>query len=466
LLGFNYKKETHPNNYYQVYLDDKVLGVIKSKKELEDYINKRGENIKRKYDVDRIYAPNGLEVKRIVTYHDRLNTVREIYEMIEKEQPFTIRGYQLTIKNDVKTSKVYATKEVIFKEALENTIKTFVGEQVYNLYSNNSQGSIQGTGTIIENVYVEDNKTIKEINIPVNEKIYTDSNELTKFLVFGTTDNQKTYTVNIGDTIDAVAFNNQISVEEFLISNPQFTNKSNLLFPGQEVVIGITDPQVSIVVEEYAVQDVVSKYKIEERYDPNRLKGDDEITQQGEDGLERIAQRIKVVNGTIVYIDPVSKEELKPTINQIVVRGDKYAPSVGSLNVWSWPTASGWTITSYYGYRIHPLTYKRELHAAIDIAGPGYGSPIYASNHGTIEEAGWHYSYGYYIIINHNNGYYTLYAHMSKLVTKKIDQIVARGTIIGYMGSTGDSTGPHLHYEMWVGKPWSGGYRINPFNKH
>ena len=466
LLGFNYKKEMQPNEYYQVYLDDNILGVIKSKKSLEKYIDERGQYIKNKYGVDKIYAPNGLEVKKIITYHDKISTIREIYNKIEKAQPFTIKGYQLTLKNDKTSNKIYAINQEIFKKALENTVKTFVGDQNYNLYSTNNQPKIQGTGTNIENVYIEDNKTIKEVHIPVNEKIYNDAPELTKFLLFGTTDNQKTYKVTVGDTIETVAFNNQISVEEFLISNPEFTNRSNLLFPGQEVVIGLTDPQVKVVVEEYNVQDVVSSYKTEEKYDPDILIGNDQIIQEGEDGLERIAQKIKSVNGIVVYIDPVNKEQLKPTINQIIVRGQKYAPSVGSLNIWSWPTASGWTITSPYGYRINPFTYRRELHAALDIAGTGYGSPIYASNHGTIEEAGWHYSYGNYMIINHNNGYYTLYAHMSKLAVKTIGKIVARGSVIGYMGSTGDATGPHLHYEMWVGKPYGGGYRINPYNKH
>ena len=466
LLGFNYKKETNPNEYYQVYLDDKVLGIVKSKKALEDYIDKRGDYIKKKYGVNKIYAPNGLEIEKIVTYHDKVDTVKEIYDKIEADQPFTIRGYQLTIKDDKTSKKVYAIRESIFRDALENTIKTFVGEEKYDEYVNSTQPAIEGTGNLIESIYIEESKTIKEVHIPIDEKIYTGADELTKFFVFGTTNNQKKYKVGVGDTIETVAFNNKISVEEFLISNPDFTNKSNLLFPGQEVVIGITNPQVRVVSEEYNVQDVASKYKIEEKYDPNVLIGNDKIIQDGEDGLERVSQRLKIVNGTVVYVDPVGKEELKPTINQIVVIGKKSVPSVGSLTIWAWPTASGWTITSQYGYRINPFTYQRELHAALDIAGPGYGSPIYAANNGTIEEAGWHYSYGNHIIINHHNGYYTLYAHMSKLVAKKVGQIVGRGSVIGYMGSTGDATGPHLHFELWVGEPYHGGYRINPYSMY
>jgi murein DD-endopeptidase MepM/ murein hydrolase activator NlpD len=89
---------------------------------------------------------------------------------------------------------------------------------------------------------------------------------------------------------------------------------------------------------------------------------------------------------------------------------------------------------------------------------------IYAANNGTIYKAEWHSSYGYYIIINHNNGYYTLYAHLSGIRKSKVGSIVGRGEVIGYMGMTGDATGPHLHFEIWVGEPWRGGYQTNPLN--
>ena len=98
----------------------------------------------------------------------------------------------------------------------------------------------------------------------------------------------------------------------------------------------------------------------------------------------------------------------------------------------------------------------------IDIAGTGYGSNIYAANNGVVVDAGYNDISGNYVIINHNNGYYTVYGHMSKILTKKGD-IVARGTVIGLIGSTGWSTGPHLHFSIFVGYPYGGGYSINPW---
>lgn len=460
-LGFGYRKGEEPNTYYQVYLDGELIGTISSKKKLEKYIDAQNEYIKNKYNVDTVYSPNGLEIEKVISYNKKLNTIEEVYEAIQEKKSFTIKGYQMTIKDEETSKSFYAIKEEIFAKALEETIQTFVGKSTYQKYVDETQEPIKETGTILENIYIENDKTIKEVYIATDEKIYTDTNELSQYLLFGENMEHKYYTIQEGDNIEKVAFKNQISVEEFLLSNTEFTNEKNLLFPGQKVIIAQTNPQIKVVTEEYVVEDITNRYKTIEQYDANRPLGDDIITQVGQNGLERVTQDIKRINGTIVYVNTQSKIELQPTVNQVVIIGQKVIPHIGSLKVWAWPTNSGWTISSGYAYRINPISGKRELHDGIDIAGTGYGSPVYAANHGTVMVASYNDINGYYIMINHNNGYYTMYAHMSKLLAKE-GQIVARGDEIGKVGSTGWSTGPHLHFGIYYQKPYTG-YTINPF---
>ena len=464
LLGFDYKRGNDPKTYYQVYLNDEILGVIKSKKQLEKYIDSEGSVIKRKYKVNSVYAPTGLQVKKITSFDTKIDDVKDIYSKILEKSPFTVKGYQISIKKEDETKIIYVTQKEIFEEATTQLIKTFVGGEIYEKYMNDSQLKIVETGELVENIYIEEseNWTIKELQIETNKNIYIDSDELSKFLLFGTNEEQKKYKVEIGDTIEKVIFTNEISKEEFFISNPEFTSENNLLFPGQEVTIGITDPQLSVVVEKYVIEDIENKYRVEEKIDEKRIKGDNEVIQTGQNGMDRVSQRVKVVNETIVYVDPVSKQELKPTINQIVIKGDKFIPNIGSTSSWGWPTDSGYTITSDYAWRINPVTFKREHHSGIDIAGLGYGAPVYAANNGTIITVTYGHDYGNFVIIDHNNGYYTLYAHMSTFSPNAVvNQTIARGQIIGYIGSTGWSTGPHLHYEAWKDcrfcriSPWS-----------
>jgi len=118
-----------------------------------------------------------------------------------------------------------------------------------------------------------------------------------------------------------------------------------------------------------------------------------------------------------------------------------------------WP-AEG-RITSPFGYRIAPLRMASEYHTGIDIANES-GTSVYATADGVVRHSGWAQGYGMCAVVDHGFGYSTLYGHMSEIIAKEGDQ-VKRGRIIGRMGSTGTSTGNHLHYEVWTG-----GLPVNP----
>lgn len=109
-------------------------------------------------------------------------------------------------------------------------------------------------------------------------------------------------------------------------------------------------------------------------------------------------------------------------------------------------------ITSPFGWRRHPIFGVRKFHTGVDLAGPNR-SPIKAADGGNVLYSGWYGGYGRVVIVNHGNGLATLYAHMSKLAVGAGDN-VSKGDVVGYEGSTGFSTGPHLHFEVRVdGKP-------------
>jgi murein DD-endopeptidase MepM/ murein hydrolase activator NlpD len=115
----------------------------------------------------------------------------------------------------------------------------------------------------------------------------------------------------------------------------------------------------------------------------------------------------------------------------------------------------GGRVTSGFGMRRHPVLGYSRLHAGIDF-GAGYGAPIYAVSDGTVSFAGWHGGHGNYVRLNHPGGFGTGYAHMSRIAVAPGTPVRA-GQVIGYVGSTGLSTGPHLHYELY-----RGGQTVNP----
>lgn len=128
------------------------------------------------------------------------------------------------------------------------------------------------------------------------------------------------------------------------------------------------------------------------------------------------------------------------------------------------PNSSGWhtpcaykSITSAYGWRTHPVTGKYSFHTGIDMANDK-GTKIYAAKSGTVTTATYNSVYGYYVVINHGDGYSTLYGHMTNYTVSVGDTVVG-GELIGYMGSTGWSTGSHLHYTVYYN-----GNTVNPAN--
>jgi murein DD-endopeptidase MepM/ murein hydrolase activator NlpD len=114
-------------------------------------------------------------------------------------------------------------------------------------------------------------------------------------------------------------------------------------------------------------------------------------------------------------------------------------------------------ITSWFGLRRHPILGYVRLHAGIDFAAP-MGSPVYAVSDGVVTYAGWHGGHGNYVRLEHGGGIDTGYGHMSRIAVAPGSH-VSRGQVIGYVGSTGLSTGPHLHYELY-----RGGQPVNPMS--
>lgn len=119
------------------------------------------------------------------------------------------------------------------------------------------------------------------------------------------------------------------------------------------------------------------------------------------------------------------------------------------------PAGIGVVLTSPYGYRTHPITGNYTLHNGVDLA-IGSGTPIYASKSGYVTIATYNYAWGYYVTINHMDGFSTLYAHMTHFVVSE-GEYVERGQVIGYVGSTGYSTGSHLHFTVYYN-----GASVNP----
>jgi len=461
LFEFKVHANEKPKDLYRVYLNGKSIGVIESKDRLEKYINDEQKELKEKYNVDNVHLPNGLYISNYSSYNYS-EVVREevLYQLIKETEDFTIKGYQIEIKTEDEPIIINVLNKEDFENSINSVVKAFVPSEDLELFLKDEQVVIKDFGKNIEDLYIKENVTIKESYIPSTEKIFVDEKELTKYLLFGEEVNEKKYRVREGDTIESIAESNQLAVEELLVVNQDLKSKNNILSIGEEISVALISPVITVVLEEHSVEEKTIAYTTEVQYSNSIPWGTSEIKQQGKDGKQKVTQKIKYENGEIVTALIADTEVLEEVVNSIKVVGTMSAATIDPSDIpdsgdWYWPTLSPYIITSPYGWR------WGAMHEGVDISGTGHGSPIFSANNGVVYRVFTDNIGGKQIIVAHANGYYTMYAHMASQ-NVVAGQQVTRGQKIGTMGSTGVSTGTHLHFAVYKGIPYRGGIHFNP----
>lgn len=258
-----------------------------------------------------------------------------------------------------------------------------------------------------------------------------------------------TCTIKEGDNFWTIARAHGLNVEDLKRANPGV--REDRLQIGQQIKLSTGQPLIHAEATYTVRFDQAIPYQTEYRYAADRPQGYSQVEQRGAVGTKSIAVRLVQVNGVEVSRQTVGETVIKEPVNQVVVRGTKKiqlaSRSGGGRLVW--PLTG--QITSGYGYR------GKEFHPAIDIAGSS-GEPIRAAEAGRVIFAGWSGGYGRLVTIDHGGGLVTRYAHMSGFAVSVGDK-VKQGEVIGYVGSSGNATGSHLHFEVLV----DGDYR-NPLN--
>ena len=196
---------------------------------------------------------------------------------------------------------------------------------------------------------------------------------------------------------------------------------------------------------EYEAYEAELSVKAEElQAEIDALQAELEATQQQIDALQN-----DIDSYTAAYVEYAADEDrVQAEIDRLTEELKKQNTPVASSGSYAWPCPSCYTITSNYGYRYLELYGYTRLHAGVDI-GAQYGASVTAAASGSVTVATYSSSYGNYVMIYHADGSSTVYAHMSSLAVSA-GQYVNQGDVIGYVGSTGNSTGPHLHFEVRI----------------
>lgn len=259
---------------------------------------------------------------------------------------------------------------------------------------------------------------------------------------------QVIYKVASGDTLSQIALNYDIPLDDLIAINDEIENENSTIRVDQEIVITVPEPDLSIIWKEEQVY--VEDYEAEVQYIPNdNWYTTQQVTlQEPSAGRRKVAAIIEHKNGQELGREIEKEEVYAEAVPKIVERGTKIPPTYVK-------PISGGRLSSGFGARSAPTKGASTNHKGIDWATPT-GTPVMASNAGTVVTAGWVSGYGYAVYINHSDGRQTRYGHLSKVLVKS-GQTVSQGQKIALSGNTGRSTGPHLHFEIRIN-----GTAVNP----
>ena len=291
---------------------------------------------------------------------------------------------------------------------------------------------------IVEDAEFVENVEIKEINTDL-ENLQSQEEAVTILKTGGT--KQTTHTVEAGETFAGLAEQYGISEEELQQQNPDVDPKK--LEVGSEMLISTQGPMVTMEASQLVTYEEQIAYEVVETETSDMYEGDTKVTQKGQNGVRVVTARIESTNGEITQSTPIVEiVESEPTEQKVLVGTAERPPSIGD-GKFIWPAAKGsYRVSSEYGWR------WGRLHAGIDLA-CNVGTNVLAADGGIVTFAGYHKTYGNLVIIDHQNGYETYYAHNSKLLVSKGDKVY-EGYHIAESGNTGRSTGPHIHFEVHV----------------
>ena len=267
------------------------------------------------------------------------------------------------------------------------------------------------------------------------------------------------YTVVDGDSPLGVATKLGMTVEEVEALNPGFS--TNMMYVGDQILIDQEIPYLNVTVTRTEIYDEATPYETTYQEDSSRYDGVQVVVQEGVYGTDRITADVSYINGQQVRKKILKRQTVTEPTVKVVALGTKPHPTDLPISIQDveigqmyWPVGgpTGGEISEMmYGYG----GYYR--HAGIDIRAP-YGTPIIAAESGTVTQSGWRSGYGYCVTINHGNGIETVYGHASYLHVT-VGEKVTQGQQIADVGSTGYSTGNHLHFEVRIN-----GICVNPIN--
>ncbi|KPU27658.1 hypothetical protein TR13x_03795 [Caloranaerobacter sp. TR13] len=402
---------------FKVSMNNISIGFVKNKDIINNLVNKIKEEIEQ-IDNTEIYIDNNkFSFTEVSINNNEITPLDTLKKKIIDNLKYEIESYCISI-NDEKV--VYLSTKEEAQKILDDIKSMYIPDT-------NNDKIILNSVNIIEDVKIIPVKTSPDKILSYEDTI--------KYLLNGTTE-EKIYEVKKGDNLWTIAKNFKMSVNDIVKANPNINPE--LIHIGDKINLIVPKPFLTVVADYTKTYEKNILYKVVVKKDPSIYRNIYLVKKNGKLGKKEVTEKIITINGQVDSKEVLSEKVLKEPEIKIVVQGTKRLPEDNLLAAYL-PEGKG-IVTSRFGMR-----WGRH-HDGIDTGVP-LGTPVYSIMPGVVAYSGWKSGYGKIVIIDHENGYKTYYAHNSKLLVKKGDRVGKRQKI-ALSGNTGRSTGPHVHFEV------------------
>lgn len=430
---------------YHVYNNEEIAGKIseEDKAELDKVLSEKLQEAKHKF------PEYEFQIDKDVSF-----IPEQVFEAPNLDAT-TVEKFKNEIQVEASAQAlVIDGKEIAYvssKEEAEKLLHTFklqhVTQEELNQFEQGEDTSAEpltAPGVRVHNIEFSKEVEVEKSSVDPNEILNTQ--QALTLLNNGTTEMEK-YTVKEGDSLEKIASAHQLTTTELLSLN--LAVKANTVLKiGQELNVTIAKPLLEVTIDKEVFKNQVVPYERKVEESDSLPKGETKIKQEGKNGQKSTHYVVKQTNGKQVSQNVISETVTTKPVAEVRLKGTKDL-SKGS-GQFTWPTVGGY-VSSKTGYR------WGRMHKGIDIARPN-DLTIKAADNGVVASAGYSGGYGNKIVIDHQNGMRTIYAHLSSIAVKP-GQTVGAGSKIGVMGTTGNSTGVHLHFELYIN-----GELVNPLD--
>jgi len=444
-----------PIKVTKLYDSGQLIGVVQDYDKITDLVTKvYNRDYAEKFPNSNIDL--GVDIYSVdeMSYYITEDIDDEICNYLEENNLFAIETNMIEFSD---TNGVYATIYIKniddFYDARNSFLLNFISQSDLDTFAANKEVpelTTYGSRTI--SVVIKETMNV-ETALAKPDDILTTYEEVLNYFCYGDNTELEYYTVNKGETVMAIGtLTNGLTPQQLITINPGvITDENQVLEEGMEVnVTYFTSPITVVVKTDRVAQEIVYPENAIYLADSSLREGMSYVYQEDETGLKNVKYEEEWINGVLVGGFEVSSVVTTQPIQRIEYYGTKVIPGIGTGNL-RYPVNNVRITCGWYCY---------PGHTAIDCQDRyDKWSYIYAADRGTIYKTGYTSVGGYYVKINHNNGMITYYGHMKSLSPLAPGVNVEKGEVIGEIGVTGKSTGPHTHFMVQVN-----GTYVNPCN--